>query len=642
MSINGNDVKNGNRKLEVLDRVNTPQDLKRLNVQELDKLAEEIRYFLIDSVSKTGGHLAPNLGVVELTIALDYVFDSPKDKFVFDVGHQCYVHKILTGRKDKMNTLRQMGGLSGFPKRDESEHDSFGTGHASTSISAALGMAKARDIMKKDYKVVAIIGDGAMTGGIALEALNHGGHLQTDFTIILNDNQMSIAPNVGAMCAYTNRLAKRTDQFPLYNQVRKDVHYLMDNVPKDDAKMQEALKRLRESALQVLTSRIIFEELGYTYLGPVDGHNISHLINVLQGAKEIKGPVILHVITKKGKGYEIAEDDASKFHGIAPFDPETGKVIKKGDKPTYTEIFGSTLCKLAEEDKEIVAITAAMPSGTGLMKFAETFPERFFDVGIAEQHAVTFAGGLATQGLKPVFAVYSTFLQRAYDEVLHDVCLQKLNVMFALDRAGIVGDDGATHQGVFDFSYLRNIPNLVICAPKDENEFQHLMKTCMEHEGPTAIRYPRGSGTGAKMDEKMRALGIGRGEIVREGKDVLIIAIGSRVQPSLDAAEILKAKGIEATVLNARFLKPLDEKLISKEIGMHSKIITVEDNVVAGGFGSAVLEMLEEEGCCKNLESKKIKLLGFPDEFIEHGTQAQLFEKYGLDAKGIAKTVEAL
>lgn len=615
----------------ILDTISGPADLKRLTLPQLEKLAGEIRGLLIHTVAQTGGHLAPNLGVVELSLALHQVFDSPRDRIIWDVGHQAYVHKILTGRRQRFETLRQMGGISGFPKREESEHDIFGTGHSSTSISAALGVALARDINKEHYQVVAVIGDGSLTGGQAYEALNYAGHLERDLTVILNDNEMSIARNVGAMSGYLSKL--RTD--PTYYRMKHDVEYLLKRIPTIGERVANTVERLKDGLKYLVVPGMLFEELGFTYIGPIDGHDIASLTDVLQKSKHMKGPVLIHVITCKGKGYAPAECNADKFHGVGPFCVESGEIIKNGSNPAYTAVFGDALVAVAEEDPDIVAITAAMPEGTGLKKFAARFPGRFFDVGIAEPHAVTMAAGLAAEGKKPVVAIYSTFVQRAYDQVIHDVCLQKLPVVLAIDRAGIVGEDGPTHQGVFDYSYLRHIPNLTVMAPKDENELRHMLYTAFKLSGPVAIRYPRGCGRGVDTAEPFRKLDIGRAEELRPGKDVVLLASGVMAAPCLAASDLLARHGIRAGVVNARFIKPLDEQLIrrlARDVGV---IVTVEDNLLAGGFGSAVLEYINAE----NLNWVKVFRVGLPDKFIEHGSRPQLLAKYGLTGEGIAAVV---
>lgn len=624
-------MKEGIQLGNLLDAINGPEDLKHLSISQLEKLAGEIRELLVHTVSRTGGHLAPNLGVVELTIALHRVFNSPKDKIIWDVGHQAYVHKILTGRRDKFGTLRQLNGLSGFPKRGESSHDAFGTGHSSTSISAALGFALARDLAGEKHEVLAVIGDGSLTGGQAYEALNHAGHLGVNLTVILNDNEMSISKNVGAMSEYLAKV--RSD--PTYSKVKHDVEYLLKRIPAIGESVAKTVERLKDSLKYLIVPGVIFEELGFTYIGPIDGHNISLLTEVLQKSKNINGPVLVHVITCKGKGYGPAESSADRFHGVGPFCVESGEVIKNGDKPSYTAVFGEALLGIAEQNSAVVAITAAMPDGTGLKKFAQKYPKRFFDVGIAEQHAITLAAGMAADGLRPVVTMYSTFLQRGYDQILHDVCLQNLPVVFAIDRAGIVGEDGATHQGVFDLSFLRHIPNLTIMAPKDENELRHMLYTAVKMDGPVAIRYPRGSGLGVAIDEPMKQLPLGLAEELRTGKDVVLLAAGAMVAPSLAASDLLAAQGISAWVINARFIKPLDEQLIRSLARSVGVIVTVEDNILAGGFGSAVLEYINSQ----SLNWVKLLRLGMPDTFIKHGSRAELFAKYHLDAEGIASNV---
>ena len=618
----------------LLDTINSPADVKKLDIEQLKQLAQEIRQLLINVISHTGGHLAPNLGVVELTLALHKVFSTPRDKLVFDVGHQSYIHKIITGRREKFPTLRQYGGLSGFPKRSESEHDAFGTGHSSTSISAALGMACARDLQGEDYNVVAIIGDGSMTGGMAFEALNNAGTLHKKMVVVLNDNEMSISKNVGAMSEYLYQL--RTGE--TYNKIKNDIEDWLKN-KEFGTDVLKAIRRLKGSVKYLMVPTSIFEELGFTYLGPVDGHDLHSLLEVLQAAKKIDGPVMVHVLTKKGKGYKPAEDKPNKFHGTGPFDIATGqKITKPGAPVTYTEVFGKTLTELADTDKKIVGITAAMPDGTGLNIFAQAHKDRFFDVGIAEQHAVTAAAGMAAAGMKPVTAIYSTFMQRAYDSVLHDICMQKLHVTMCLDRAGLVGDDGYTHHGVFDYAYLRSIPNMTIMAPKDENELRHMLKTALAFDGPVSVRYPRGSGVGVATREAMHALPIGKAEVLREGADVCLWAIGSMVQPALEAAQLLQAKGIAAGVVNMRFAKPLDEALLLEHAQRYHKIVTLEEGVLAGGVGSAVLEALDDHellGKCDVLR------LGIPDEFVMHGDKKLLLRDLGLDLPAIVQKTAA-
>ena len=616
----------------ILDTINSPADVKALSMEELKQLAEEIRQLLISVIAKTGGHLAPNLGVVELTLALHRVFSTPEDKIVFDVGHQAYIHKIITGRREQFPTLRQYGGLSGFPKRSESAHDAFGTGHSSTSISAALGMAVARDIKQQDYNVIAVIGDGSMTGGMAFEALNNAGTLHKRMIVVLNDNEMSISKNVGAMSEYLYHL--RTGE--TYNKIKHDLEGWLKNMD-FGSDVLKALRRLKGSVKYLMVPTSIFEELGFTYLGPIDGHDLPTLIEVMQAAKKIDGPVLVHVLTKKGKGYKPAEESPNKFHGTGPFEIATGKKITNPNAPiTYTEVFGKALTELAHEDKDIIGITAAMPDGTGLSAFAKAHPTRFFDVGIAEQHAVTSAAGAAAAGLKPVAAIYSTFLQRAYDSVLHDICMQKLHVTLCLDRAGLVGDDGYTHHGVFDYAYLRSMPEMTVMAPKDENELRHMLKTAVDFDGPISLRYPRGSGVGVDITEPMQALPIGKAEVLREGQDVSIWAIGSMVQSAAQAAEKLAEQGISAGVVNMRFVKPLDKELLLAQAKEYGKIVTLEEGVLQGGVGSAVLETLNE---AQLLTKCQVLTLGIPDEFVLHGDKKLLFKDLELDVDAIvAKT----
>lgn len=616
---------------KLIDTINQPQALKKLSFSQLEKLAEEIRELLIHTVANTGGHLAPNLGVVELTLALHKVYDSPKDKFVWDVGHQAYVHKLLTGRRERFGTLRQFGGISGFPKRSESEHDVFGTGHSSTSISSALGVAIARDLSGAKYNVLAVIGDGSLTGGQAYEALNHAGHVGTNFTVILNDNEMSIAKNVGAMSEYLTRM--RTA--PTYSRVKHDIEYLLRRIPAIGDSVAKSAERIKDSLKFLLVPGVLFEELGFTYIGPIDGHNMPGLVEVLQKAKNINGPVLVHVLTQKGKGYGPAECNADKFHGVGPFCVESGEIIKKDNIPSYTSVFGDTLIELAEQNKDIVAITAAMQEGTGLKKFAAKIPQRFIDVGIAEQHAVTLAAGLATQGKKPFVCIYSTFMQRAYDQIIHDICLQNLPVTLILDRAGIVGEDGPTHHGVFDLSFLRQMPNLVVMSPKDEAELRHMLYTASKLTGPVAIRYPRGSGLGVPLTGPLTQVPIGKAEEVIKADDVVFIAIGTMVDTCINASRILEQRGIKAGVVNARFVKPLDETLIRTLARDVRLIVTVEDNILAGGFGSAVLEYINNQ----SMQWVKLLRLGLPDKFIEHGKRSELLRQYSLDSEGVAESV---
>lgn len=618
----------------LLDKINSPADVKKLSDEQLKQLAAEIRQLLIKVISHTGGHLAPNLGVVELTLALHKVFTTPQDKLVFDVGHQAYIHKIITGRREQFPTLRQYGGLSGFPKRCESEHDAFGTGHSSTSISAALGMAAARDLQGEDYNVVAIIGDGSMTGGMAFEALNNAGTLHKKMVVVLNDNEMSISKNVGAMSDYLYHL--RTGE--TYNKIKNDIEGWLKNMD-FGTDVLKAIRRLKGSVKYLMVPTSIFEELGFTYLGPVDGHDIHGLIEVLQAAKKIDGPVMVHVLTKKGKGYKPAEESPNKFHGTGPFEIATGKKITNPAAPiSYTEVFGKTITELADSDKKVVGLTAAMPDGTGLNIFAQAHPDRFFDVGIAEQHAVTAAAGMAAAGMKPVTAIYSTFMQRAYDSILHDICMQKLHVTMCLDRAGLVGDDGYTHHGVFDYAYLRSIPNMTIMAPKDENELRHMLKTALSFNGPISVRYPRGSGVGVDITEPMHELPIGKAEVLREGKELCFWAIGSMVQSAVQAADKLKEQGIDAGVVNMRFAKPLDKELLIEHAKRYGKIVTLEEGVLAGGVGSEMLEILDDAGL---LQQCAVLRLGIPDEFVTHGDKKLLFRDLGLDTDAIVQKAAA-
>lgn len=611
----------------ILERIDSPQDLKGLSLEELKALASELREEIITVVSRNGGHLAPNLGVVELSLALHYVFDTPTDKIIWDVGHQAYAHKLITGRRGRFHTLRRYRGISGFPKRAESPYDPFGTGHASTSISAGLGMAKARNLRGEDHKIIAIIGDGALTAGLAFEGLNNVGASETDIIVVLNDNRMSISPSVGAFSKYlTNVLT-----VPAYNRLRAEIWDFIGKLPEFGEKIQTAVRRLDESLKGLVLPGIYFEELGFRYIGPLDGHDLPLLIKTLEAIRGFKEPILFHILTKKGKGYKHAEENLPKFHGLGAFDKITGEV-KKSVNPSYSQVFGQTLERLAEKDERIVAITAAMSLGTGLEGFSQKFPQRFYDVGIAEQHAVTFAAGLATQGLRPVVAIYSTFLQRAYDQIVHDVALQRLPVVFAVDRGGLVGEDGPTHHGTFDLSFLRGIPNMVLMAPKDENEFRQMLYTALRYEkGPVAVRYPRGYGLGLPWGGRWKRLRMGSWEKLREGDDLVILAVGSMVHPSLRAAQGLSKWKVG--VVNCRFVKPIDTNLL-QEIGQRAgAILTVEDNSLLGGFGSAVLEAWAGFG----LPPLRIERLGIPDRFIEHGARDKLLSILGLDEKGIAK-----
>jgi 1-deoxy-D-xylulose-5-phosphate synthase len=611
----------------LLDSVNHPRDLRGFDAAQLTQVAQELREELIASVKQSGGHLSSNLGSVELTVALHSVFDSPRDKIVWDTGHQAYPHKMLTGRRHLMHTIRQEGGISGFLMREESEHDQFGAGHASTAVSAAVGMAVARDLRLEDHSVVAILGDGALTGGLAYEAINNAGQLKTPLVVVLNDNAMSISPNVGAVARMLERV--RTD--PRYSAAKGEVENILHRVPMGTTALGAA-KRVKKSVKELILFNMFWEELGFTYLGPVDGHDMSRLLEVLRRAKSVRGPVLVHLLTTKGKGYDPAEADNEKLHSVSP----PGSV--KASAPAYDAVFGKTLAAIAEGDRRVVAITAGMCGGTGLVEFSKRFPDRFFDVGIAEEHAITFAAGLATQGIRPVAAIYSTFLQRAFDQVIHDVCIQNLHVVFALDRAGVVGNDGRTHQGVFDLSYLRAIPNMVIMAPKDEGELRHMIFTAVEHNGPVAVRYPRGAGFGASLTEPLRAIPIGISETLRSGSDVAIVAIGATVMPAIEAADLLEDQAISATVVNARFAKPLDENTLRDLAKEFTHIFTVEENVLIGGFGSGVLEYFERAG----IGGVSVHRLGIPDRFIDHATQAEQRRELRIDATGIAEQVRTV
>ena len=618
----------------LLDSINTPHDLRKLDRKQLPQVAQEIRDQIVDVVSRIGGHFGGNLGIVELTLALHYLYDTPRDQIVFDTGHQSYPHKLITGRRDTFHTIRMHNGISGFCKREESEYDVFNAGHASTSISAALGIAVARDFRKEDYRVAAIIGDGALSGGLALEGLNQAGHLKRKLLIILNDNDMSISTNVGAMSGYLNQIIKGQR----YNQAKDLAKGVMDRIPLIGGKLHGLAHDMEQVLKNMIVPGTLFEELGFKYLGPYDGHDLELLLDLFEENRDYDGPLLIHVITKKGKGYKPAENKPIWSHGVNPFDVLTGEV-PKSNKPappvTYTAAFADALVALAKEDPKIVAITAAMPEGTGLDKFAKNFPDRMFDVGIAEEHAVTFSGGMATQGMKPVAAIYSTFLQRAFDQVFHDVAIMDLPVVFALDRGGIAGADGPTHHGIYDMAYLRIFPNMVCMAPKDENELRHMVKTALETGHPTSLRYPRGSGVGVELDAELKALPVGKGEVMREGADATIFAIGSEVWPAMEAAEILAKENINVTVINARFIKPLDDELIRKYCVANSNIVTVEEGSLAGGFGSAIMERCEELG----IHDVNFHRIGIPDEYVHHGTQDILRASHDLHPEGIAKRV---
>jgi 1-deoxy-D-xylulose-5-phosphate synthase len=617
-----------------LHAIQSPADLKRLDANELPEVARELRDEILEQVGKTGGHLGASLGAVELTLALHYVFDTPRDQIVWDVGHQAYGHKILTGRRERFPTLRQKGGLSGFPKRDESEYDTFGVAHASTAISAALGMATARDLAGEEFKVVAVVGDGALTGGMAFEAINNAGILHKDLIVILNDNRMSISKNVGALSTYLTRITTGK----VYNRLEADVWELLGLIPKLGGKARSLARKIKESIKTLVVPGVIFEELGFRYFGPIDGHDVGFLVQTLRDVRDLRGPILVHTITQKGKGYEFTEKDPLCAHGVTRFDKIPGDIPSKKGMPAFTDVYGGTILDIARRDPKVVAITAAMPDNTGLTAFARELPERMFDVGIAEQHAVTFAAGLATQGFKPVVTVYSTFLQRAYDQVIHDVGIQNLPVRFVLDRGGLVGEDGPTHHGAFDMSYLRIVPNFVVMSPKDENELRHMIHTLVRYaNGPIALRFPRGAGLGVALDTELRELPIGQGELLREGADVAFVAIGTMVQTALRAADALAERGVQAGVINARFVKPLDRALLDRTLAGGPAVVTVEDNAVKGGFGSEVSEYLVSQG----YESARLCNLGLPDRFVEHGTRAELLEDVGLSVDGLVQAALA-
>jgi len=613
----------------LLDKLSSPEELKKMTKSDLIRLSVEIREFLLNSVSKTGGHLASNLGVVELTLAMHKVYNSPCDKFVWDVGHQAYVHKLITGRQESFGQLRQFGGMSGFPKRCESDHDCFETGHSSTSISAAVGLAKARDLKKQDHNVVAVIGDGALTGGMAFEAMNHAGHDDLDFTVILNDNEMSISENVGGLSKQLRRLRMA----PAYANIKGETRSILSSIPHVGDGITKSITKFKSGLKVMLVNGMLFESLGYHYYGPIDGHNLDELVNVLEMAKSVKGPKLIHVITKKGKGYLPAEQNPAAYHGVGAFDIKKGVQPKKGNT-SYSAIAGKTLVDIAKDNEKLIAITAAMPDGTGLSDFMKTYPKRFVDVGIAEQHAVTMAAGMAAEGFKPVFAVYSTFLQRAYDQILHDVCLQNLPVVFAVDRAGLVGNDGETHHGVFDLSYLSHIPNMTVLAPKDGPELERMMKYAVnEHEGPIAVRYPRGNAPDYMSNEGS----VLEPEVLVEGGDLTIIAVGSMVKTALETSEILKENGISACVVNTRCVYPLYKDKLKTILDQNASnfIVTLEDNVVEGGFGSSISRWFNEESMQAHIQN-----LGIPNKFVEHGNVDMLMTSLGLDSKNIAKRIQ--
>ncbi len=627
-----------NQGKSLLSQIDGPGQLKKLSIPQLQQLAQEIRDTIICTVAENGGHLAPNLGVVELTLALHHVFEAPLDRIIWDVGHQAYAHKLLTGRRAQFQTIRQYGGLSGFPKRSESKYDAFGTGHSSTSISAALGIAVGNALKGAPNRAIAVIGDGSMTGGLAFEALNQAGDLNKNLIVVLNDNEMSISPNVGALSSFLSRkLSNRT----LVN-LKREVENVLRSIPSLGPNIIQILKRSEDSLVSFFTPGMLFQALDFHYIGPIKGHRLDRLIETFETAKQLEGPVLVHVMTQKGRGYKPAECDPTSFHGVGSFDIATGKSCGSNSgkpcPPSYTQVFGQSMIKLGEESTNVIGITAAMPQGTGLDAFAARFPDRFFDVGIAEQHAVTFAAGLATEGFRPVVAVYSTFLQRAYDQIIHDVCLQDLPVVFAMDRGGIVGEDGPTHHGLFDLSFLRPVPNMVLMAPKDENELQHMLKTALEHNGPAALRYPRGNGLGVPMDVTPQSLPIGKGELLREGGDLVLVGIGQTVAAAMEAAERLEQLGVQAAVINARFVKPLDQELILSWARKTERVITIEENVLQGGFGSAVLEMFQEA----LFTPAGFTRLGIPDTFVPHGGQSTLRNLYGIDAEGIERAALAL
>ena len=621
--------------MSFLEKINSPEDLKALSRSELPILASEIRKVIIEVVSKNGGHLAPSLGVVELAIAIHYVFTAPADKIIWDVGHQSYAHKLITGRRERFHTLRQHDGICGFTRMSESPYDAFSTGHSSTSISAGLGIACAKRLKNDKSKVIAVIGDGSMTAGLAYEGLNQAGDINKNILVILNDNDMSIAHNVGALSSFLSR----TFSAKYLQDLKKELKDFLKSLPKVGDDIYQFAKRSKESFKTFITPGMLFEAFNFEYFGPINGHNLNHLIDILNNIKCLNEPVLLHVSTKKGKGYSPAEKNPVYFHGVGCFNADTGESINKEySVPTYTQVFGETILEMAKKDDRIVAVTAAMPEGTGLVKFSEAYPDRFFDVGIAEQHAVTFAAGLATEGFKPVVAIYSTFLQRAYDQILHDVCIEALPVVFAIDRGGIVGEDGATHNGLFDLSYLRSLPNMVVMAPKDENELARMLATSFAHKGPIAVRYPRGDVEGVKIEKRDIPVPIGKGEVLQKGDDILILAIGRSVSEALTACVTLAEKGISATVVNCRFVKPLDADLIGALAREIPRIITVEENVRQGGFGSAVLECL----CDQGITGFRLQCIGIPDTFVEHGSQKILRSKYGIDASNIVNAAKRL
>jgi 1-deoxy-D-xylulose-5-phosphate synthase len=614
----------------LLDSINKPADIRQLNLSQLATLADEIREFILDTICETGGHLSSNLGIVELTLALHYVFNTPKDKIVWDVGHQCYTHKIITERKDKFSTIRQSGGLSGFPSKKESPYDVFDTGHASNSISIALGLAQARRQNGEDHAVLAVIGDGSLTGGMAFEALNHAGHLKTDLIVILNDNEMSISKNVGALSAHLSRIMTGETM----TRFREDIKGRIRHLPALGDRVYKAARYLEETTKGIMGPGLLFEELGFQYVGPVDGHNVSHLIHSLSNIKRLKGPVLVHVITRKGKGYDHAENDPARFHGVSRFDVASGDSVSKG-KPTFTDSFGKSLIQLAEGNEHIVAITAAMGLGTGLEEFSKRFPSRFYDIGIAEGHGVAFAAAMCMGGFKPIVAMYSTFLQRGFDQIIEDVCLQELPVIFAIDRAGIVGQDGPTHNGSFDLSYLRHIPNLVVTAPKDENELKQLLYSATQYDCAVSIRYPRGEGIGVVVESEFSCIPFGKWEVMKDGDDLTIMGCGPIVHACVLAArELEDEENISCAVLNGRFVKPMDIDLLTRYAAKTGRLVTIEENSVIGGFGSGVMEALADAGV-----AVPVKRIGLPDRFLPHSTPALLKKEIGIDKDGIKKTI---
>jgi 1-deoxy-D-xylulose-5-phosphate synthase len=622
--------------MKYLETINSPADLRQLNIEQLQDVADEVRQYILETMSRVGGHTGASLGAVELAVALHYAFQTPQDRLVWDVGHQAYAHKILTGRRDQLPTVKQYGGLSGFLKRDESAYDTFGAGHASTSLSAALGMAIARDRESATHHVCAVIGDASLAGGMAMEAINQAGHLKTRLIVLLNDNEMSIAPAVGALTGYLNRLRQAQG----YHRFKDEVGDTIREIPSVGERLYQAAKTVKNAIATAVLPGALVNELGFKYIGYVDGHNPRALVAALREAQQIKdGPVIVHALTTKGKGYPAREKNYYAWHATGPFDLATGKAVQaaKPSPPSYTSVLGKTLCELMERDDKIVALTAAMPDGTGIDKVLEKFPERAFDVGIAEQHCVTFAAGMSCEGFKPVVAIYSTFLQRAFDQIVHDVCIQNLNVKFCLDRAGIAGGDGPTHHGLLDIAYMRAVPNMIVMAPKDEAEMRDMLLTAIEHAGPAALRYPRGNGIGVDISRAPQLLEIGKGEILRDGGDVAIIAYGSMVYPALEAADLLGAEGLTTTVVNARFAKPLDESLLLALGRTRRLLVTVEEAFLAGGFGSAIMELLEENGL---LHQVRLVRMGFPDRIVTHGDAKLLLAKYGLDADGIYTRVK--